>query len=95
MTALGVFNVVSASILDSPLPDDINAVLGRVLVPILTTRFIANIRQSGRGWYDTISFPRVNTSLPSLSFPSRSTGWRDQSGENSTSMSTVVQLCIR
>ncbi|KAI0671373.1 hypothetical protein C8Q78DRAFT_973091 [Trametes maxima] len=77
MTALGIFNVVSASVISSwstQLPDDINAVLGRVLVPILTTRFIINLRQSGGELYSTNSPSGAHVSLPALSFLSRSDG---------------------
>ncbi|KAI0351731.1 hypothetical protein OH77DRAFT_1523855 [Trametes cingulata] len=48
LTALGVFNVVAASLPESPLPNDISVVLSRLFVPILTTRFIANLRLKSR-----------------------------------------------
>ncbi|KAL1940215.1 hypothetical protein VTO73DRAFT_9167 [Trametes versicolor] len=48
LTGLGIFSVVAASIPESILPVDIGVIFARAFVPVLTTRFIVNLYQTGR-----------------------------------------------
>ncbi|KAH9856682.1 hypothetical protein C2E23DRAFT_451706 [Lenzites betulinus] len=56
LAALGIFNVAASSLPESPLPVDISVILGRTCVPVLTSRFILNLRRTNQPCSSVESF---------------------------------------